>query len=121
VTVCHSKTPGIAAVTAEADIVVAAIGRAGFVTRGFIKPGATVIDVGINRITDRGEAAAILGEASPRVFDFDRRGSVVVGDVHPEVAAVAGALTPVPGGVGPLTIAMLLKNTVAAARARAGV
>ena len=121
VTVCHSKTPGIAAVTAEADIVVAAIGRAGFVTRGFIKPGATVVDVGINRITDRGEAAAILGEASPRVFDFDRRGSVVVGDVHPEVAAVAGALTPVPGGVGPLTIAMLLKNTVAAARARAGV
>jgi methylenetetrahydrofolate dehydrogenase (NADP+)/methenyltetrahydrofolate cyclohydrolase len=114
VTVCHSKT-------AEADIVVAAIGRAGFVTRGFIKPGATVVDVGINRITDRGEAAAILGEASPRVFDFDRRGSVVVGDVHPEVADVAGALTPVPGGVGPLTIAMLLKNTVAAARARAGV
>ena len=121
VTVCHSKTPGIAAVTAEADIVVAAIGRAGFVTRGFIKPGATVIDVGINRITDRAEAAAILGEASPRVSDFDRRGSVVVGDVHPEVADVAGALTPVPGGVGPLTIAMLLKNTVAAARARAGV
>jgi methylenetetrahydrofolate dehydrogenase (NADP+) / methenyltetrahydrofolate cyclohydrolase len=121
VTVCHSKTPGIAAVTAEADIVVAAIGRAGFVTGGFIKPGATVIDVGINRITDRAEAAAILGEASPRVFDFDRRGSVVVGDVHPEVADVAGALTPVPGGVGPLTIAMLLKNTVAAARARAGV
>ena len=121
VTVCHSKTPGIAAVTAEADIVVAAIGRAGFVTRGFIKPGATVIDVGINRITDRAEAAAILGEASPRVTDFDRRGSVVVGDVHPEVADVAGALTPVPGGVGPLTIAMLLKNTVAAARAKAGV
>lgn len=121
VTVCHSKTPGIAAVTAEADIVVAAIGRAGFVTRGFIKPGATVIDVGINRITDRAEAAAILGEASPRVSDFDRRGSVVVGDVHPEVADVAGALTPVPGGVGPLTIAMLLKNTVAAARAKAGV
>jgi methylenetetrahydrofolate dehydrogenase (NADP+)/methenyltetrahydrofolate cyclohydrolase len=121
VTVCHSKTPGIAAVTAEADIVVAAIGRAGFVTRGFIKPGATVIDVGINRITDRAEAAAILGKASPRVTDFDRRGSVVVGDVHPEVADVAGALTPVPGGVGPLTIAMLLKNTVAAARARAGV
>jgi methylenetetrahydrofolate dehydrogenase (NADP+)/methenyltetrahydrofolate cyclohydrolase len=121
VTVCHSKTPGIAAVTAEADIVVAAIGRAGFVTREFIKPGATVIDVGINRITDRAEAAAVLGEASLRVADFDRRGSVVVGDVHPGVADVAGALTPVPGGVGPLTIAMLLKNTVAAARARAGV
>jgi methylenetetrahydrofolate dehydrogenase (NADP+)/methenyltetrahydrofolate cyclohydrolase len=120
VTVCHSKTPGIAAVTAEADIVVAAIGRAGFVTREFVKPGATVIDVGINRITDRSEAAAILGEGSPRVADFGRRGSVVVGDVHPAVADVAGALTPVPGGVGPLTIAMLLKNTVAAARARTG-
>ena len=121
VTVCHSKTKGIAAVAAEADIVVAAIGRAGFVTREFIKPGAAVIDVGINRITDRAEAAALLGEHSPRVADFDRRGSVVVGDVHPEVADVASALTPVPGGVGPLTIAMLLKNTVAAARARAGV
>jgi len=121
VTVCHSKTKGIAAVAAEADIVVAAIGRAGFVTREFIKPGAAVIDVGINRITDRAEAAALLGEDSPRVADFDRRGSVVVGDVHPEVADVASALTPVPGGVGPLTIAMLLKNTVAAARARAGV
>jgi methylenetetrahydrofolate dehydrogenase (NADP+)/methenyltetrahydrofolate cyclohydrolase len=121
VTICHSKTKGIAAVAAEADIVVAAIGRAGFVTREFVKPGATVIDVGINRITDRAEAAAILGEHSPRVADFDRRGSVVVGDVHHEVAEVASALTPVPGGVGPLTIAMLLKNTVAAARARAGV
>jgi methylenetetrahydrofolate dehydrogenase (NADP+) / methenyltetrahydrofolate cyclohydrolase len=120
VTVCHSKTKRIAAVAAEADIVVAAIGRAGFVTPEFIKPGATVIDVGINRITDRAEAAAILGENSPRVADFDRRGSVVVGDVHPAVAEVASALTPVPGGVGPLTIAMLLKNTVAAARARAG-
>ena len=120
VTVCHSKTPGIAAVAAEADIVVAAIGRAGFVTPEFIKPGATVIDVGINRIADRAAAAAILGERSPRVADFDRRGSVVVGDVHPAVADVAGALTPVPGGVGPLTIAMLLKNTVAAARGRTG-
>jgi methylenetetrahydrofolate dehydrogenase (NADP+)/methenyltetrahydrofolate cyclohydrolase len=120
VTVCHSKTKRIAAVAAEADIVVAAIGRAGFVTPEFIKPGATVIDVGINRITDRAEAAAILGENSPRVADFDRRGSVVVGDVHPAVAEVASALTPVPGGVGPLTIAMLLKNTVAAARGRAG-
>ena len=121
VTVCHSKTARIAAVTAEADIVVAAIGRAAFVTRDFIKPGAVVIDVGINRVTDRATAAAILGEGSPRVADFDRRGAVVVGDVHPEVADVASALTPVPGGVGPLTIAMLLKNTVTAARARSGV
>lgn len=118
VTICHSKTPAIAAVAAEADIVVAAIGRAGFVTREFIKPGATVIDVGINRVTERETAVALLGEDSPRIAGFDRRGSVVMGDVHPGVADVAGALSPVPGGVGPLTIAMLLKNTVTAALAR---
>jgi methylenetetrahydrofolate dehydrogenase (NADP+) / methenyltetrahydrofolate cyclohydrolase len=117
VTICHSKTPSLAAVAAEADILVAAIGRAGFVTRDFVKPGATVIDVGINRVTDRAEAVALLGESSPRLADFDRRGAVVVGDVHPRVAEVAGALTPVPGGVGPLTIAMLLRNTVRAAQA----
>jgi methylenetetrahydrofolate dehydrogenase (NADP+) / methenyltetrahydrofolate cyclohydrolase len=117
VTICHSKTPSLAAVAAEADILVAAIGRAGFVTPEFVKPGATVIDVGINRVTDRAEAAALLGESSPRLADFDRRGAVVVGDVHPSVATVAGALTPVPGGVGPLTIAMLLRNTVRAAQA----
>jgi methylenetetrahydrofolate dehydrogenase (NADP+)/methenyltetrahydrofolate cyclohydrolase len=117
VTICHSKTPDISAVAAGADILVAAIGRPGFVTPDFIKPGATVIDVGINRVTDRAMAAAILG-ASPRLADFDRRGSVVVGDVRPDVAEVAGALTPVPGGVGPLTIAMLLKNTVTAAHGR---
>jgi len=115
VTICHSRTASLAAVTAEADLMVAAIGRAGFITREFVKPGATVIDVGMNRVTDRAAAAALLGESSPRVLDFGRRGSVVVGDVHPEVATVASALTPVPGGVGPLTIAMLLKNTVAAA------
>ena len=118
VTICHSKTPSIAEVAAEGDILVAAIGRPGFVTPEFVKPGATVIDVGINRVTDRRLAAALLGAASPRVQDFDRRGSVVVGDVHPAVADVAGALTPVPGGVGPLTIAMLLRNTVAAAAGR---
>jgi methylenetetrahydrofolate dehydrogenase (NADP+)/methenyltetrahydrofolate cyclohydrolase len=119
VTICHSKTRSLAAVTAEADILVAAIGRPGFVTPDFVRPGATVVDVGINRVTDRALAAALLGDSSPRLSDFDRRGSVVVGDVHPRVADVAGALTPVPGGVGPLTIAMLLKNTVAAAVARA--
>jgi len=118
VTICHSKTPALPVVAAEADILVAAIGRAGFVTPEFVKPGATVIDVGINRVTDRAVAAQLLGEASPRIADFDRRGSVVVGDVHPRVAEVAGSLTPVPGGVGPLTIAMLLKNTVTAAKAR---
>ena len=121
VTICHSKTEALKSVTAEADILVAAIGRAGFVTPEFVKTGATVIDVGINRVTDRSIAAAILGQGSPRLGDFDRRGSLVMGDVHPAVAEVASAMTPVPGGVGPLTIAMLLKNTVSAARARAGV
>jgi methylenetetrahydrofolate dehydrogenase (NADP+) / methenyltetrahydrofolate cyclohydrolase len=120
VTICHSKTPSLPAVAVEADILVAAIGRAGFVTRDFVKPGAAVIDVGINRVADRALAMQLLGEDSPRVADFDRRGSVVVGDVHPRVADVAGWLTPVPGGVGPLTIAMLLKNTVTAANARQG-
>ena len=120
VTICHSKTPDLPAVAREADILVAAIGRAGFVTREFVKPGATVIDVGINRVTDRHEAEGLFGASSPRMADFERRGSLVVGDVHPNVVEVAGALTPVPGGVGPLTIAMLLKNTMAAAEARAG-
>jgi methylenetetrahydrofolate dehydrogenase (NADP+) / methenyltetrahydrofolate cyclohydrolase len=120
VTICHSKTPDLPSVAAEADILVAAIGRAGFVTPAFVKPGATVIDVGINRVTDRAEAESLFEPGTSRRADFDRRGSVVVGDVHPKVADVAGALTPVPGGVGPLTIAMLLKNTVKAAIARAG-
>ncbi|HVH54806.1 MAG TPA: bifunctional 5,10-methylenetetrahydrofolate dehydrogenase/5,10-methenyltetrahydrofolate cyclohydrolase [Vicinamibacterales bacterium] len=120
VTICHSKTPDLPAVAREADILVAAIGRAGFVTREFVKPGATVIDVGINRVTDRHEAEGLFGASSPRIADFERRRSLVVGDVHPNVVEVAGALTPVPGGVGPLTIAMLLKNTMAAAEARAG-
>jgi methylenetetrahydrofolate dehydrogenase (NADP+)/methenyltetrahydrofolate cyclohydrolase len=118
VTICHSKTPDLPSVAASADILVAAIGRTGFVTKTFVKPGATVIDVGINRVTDRALAASLFGDGSTRLADFDRRGSVVAGDVHPAVADVAGALTPVPGGVGPLTIAMLLKNTVAAAKAR---
>jgi methylenetetrahydrofolate dehydrogenase (NADP+)/methenyltetrahydrofolate cyclohydrolase len=118
VTICHSKTPDLAAVAARADILVAAIGRAAFVTPPFVKPGATVIDVGINRIADRAVAAGLFPEGSKRLADFDRRGSVLVGDVHPAVAEVAGALTPVPGGVGPLTVAMLLKNTLAAAQAR---
>ena len=120
VTICHSKTPDLPGVSRGADILVAAIGRAGFVTPEFVKPGATVVDVGINRITDRSEVISIFGSDSTRVADFDKRGSIVMGDVHPAVASVAGALTPVPGGVGPLTIAMLLKNTLAAAEARAG-
>ena len=118
VTICHSKTPDLAAVAARADILVAAIGRPGLVTKPFVKPGATVIDVGTTPVSDRAVIERLFGSGSPRLEALERRGSVVVGDVHPEVAEVAGALTPVPGGVGPLTIAMLLKNTVAAASAR---
>ena len=118
VTICHSRTRDLALVAAGADVLVAAVGRAGFVTRAFVKPGAVVIDVGINRVTDREQAASLVGPLSPRLDEFDAKGSLLVGDVHPEVAEVAGALTPVPGGVGPLTIAMLLKSTVAAANAR---
>jgi methylenetetrahydrofolate dehydrogenase (NADP+) / methenyltetrahydrofolate cyclohydrolase len=118
ITICHSKTPDLPAVAASADILVAAIGRAGFVTPAFVKPGATVVDVGINRVTDAAAVRDLFDPGSTRRADFERRGSVVVGDVHPKVVEVAGALTPVPGGVGPLTIAMLLKNTVKAAATR---
>lgn len=117
VTICHSKTADLQATARSADILVAAIGRAGFVTKEFVKPGATVVDVGINRVTERDAAAGLFG-TSARMEEFERRGSAVVGDVHPNVADIAGALTPVPGGVGPLTIAMLLKNTLAAAEGR---
>jgi methylenetetrahydrofolate dehydrogenase (NADP+)/methenyltetrahydrofolate cyclohydrolase len=120
VTICHSRTRDLAALTRQADILVAAVGRTAFVTPEHVKPGATVVDVGINRVTDGGEVARLFPETSARRADFAKRGSVVVGDVHPAVADVAGALTPVPGGVGPLTIALLLTNTVAAAEARAG-
>jgi methylenetetrahydrofolate dehydrogenase (NADP+)/methenyltetrahydrofolate cyclohydrolase len=119
VTICHSKTPDLPVTAARADILIAAIGRPAFVTRAFVKPGAAVVDVGTTPVADRALVQEIFGAASPRLETFDRRGSVVVGDVHPSVAEVAGALTPVPGGVGPLTIAMLLKNTLAAAEARA--
>ncbi len=118
VTICHSRTPDLAATAAHADLVVAAIGRPAFVTAEFVKPGATVVDVGINRLTDRASVERIFAAGAKARDTFARRGSVVVGDVHPEVAEVAGALTPVPGGVGPLTIAMLLKNTVRAAEGR---
>ncbi len=118
VTICHSKTPDLAGIASSADILVAALGRPGFVTAAFVRPGATVIDVGINRVTDPSVARGLFEAGSPRLADFDRRGALLVGDVHPGVADVAGALTPVPGGVGPLTIAMLLRNTVTAAKAR---
>jgi methylenetetrahydrofolate dehydrogenase (NADP+)/methenyltetrahydrofolate cyclohydrolase len=120
VTVCHSKTPDLAAVCREADILVAAVGRAGLVTKAFVKPGATVVDVGMNTVTDPSIVAQWYPEGHPRLARFRTHGSLLVGDVHPEVAEVAGALTPVPGGVGPLTIAMLMMNTLRAARARTG-
>jgi methylenetetrahydrofolate dehydrogenase (NADP+)/methenyltetrahydrofolate cyclohydrolase len=118
VMICHSKTQDLAARAAEADILVAAIGRPAFVTREFIKPGAAVIDVGINPLKTRDQVVSIFGADSPRVATFDAKGSAMVGDVHPHVAEIAGALSPVPGGVGPLTIAMLLKNTLIAAMSR---
>jgi methylenetetrahydrofolate dehydrogenase (NADP+)/methenyltetrahydrofolate cyclohydrolase len=118
ITICHSKTPDLPSVARSADILVAAIGRPGFVTADFVKPGATVVDVGTTPVSDRAAVERIFGAASPRMAAFEKRGSIVVGDVHPGAASVAGALTPVPGGVGPLTIALLLKNTIAAAQAR---
>ena len=121
VTICHSKTGDLPEVCRRADILVAAIGRAGMVTREFVKPGATVIDVGINKITDRGEFDRFFSGNKKREETFLAKGSTLVGDVHPEVAEVAGAITPVPGGVGPLTIAMLMANTVKAAMLRRGI
>jgi methylenetetrahydrofolate dehydrogenase (NADP+) / methenyltetrahydrofolate cyclohydrolase len=118
VTVCHSKTRDLAEVCRRADILVAAIGRAGMVTRDFVRPGATVIDVGMNRVTDAVEFSRLFAGNPKREETFRTKGSVLVGDVHPEVADVAGAITPVPGGVGPLTIAMLMSNTVKAAKMR---
>jgi len=120
VTVCHSKTRDLPGVCRRADIVVAAIGRAGMVTREYVKPGATVIDVGINKVTDRAEFERFFAGNKKREETFLAKGSTLVGDVHPEVAEIAGAITPVPGGVGPLTIAMLMANTVKAAKMRRG-
>jgi len=120
VTVCHSKTRDLPGVCRRADILVAAIGRAGMITKDFVKPGATVIDVGTNKVTDRAEFERLFRGNAKREEGFRTRGSTLAGDVHPEVAEVAGALTPVPGGVGPLTIAMLMFNTVRAAKLRRG-
>jgi methylenetetrahydrofolate dehydrogenase (NADP+) / methenyltetrahydrofolate cyclohydrolase len=115
VTICHSRTADLAGIAGRADIIVAALGRPAFVRRAFVKPGATIIDVGINLVTDAALAHSIFPEGHPRRALFDRKGSVLVGDVHPEVIDIAGAMTPVPGGVGPLTIAMLMANTIKAA------
>jgi methylenetetrahydrofolate dehydrogenase (NADP+)/methenyltetrahydrofolate cyclohydrolase len=118
VTVCHSKTRDLPGVCRRADILVAAIGRAGMITQEFVKPGATVIDVGMNQVTERTEFDRLFAGNAKREEAFRTRGSTLVGDVHPKVAEVAGAITPVPGGVGPLTIAMLMANTVRAAKLR---
>jgi methylenetetrahydrofolate dehydrogenase (NADP+) / methenyltetrahydrofolate cyclohydrolase len=120
VTICHSRTRDLPAVTRTADLLVVAIGRAGFIRGEHIKPGATVIDVGMNRISDPNEVRALFGEeADKRLEVLAKRGATLVGDVHPaEAAEVAGKLTPVPGGVGLLTVAMLMKNTLKAAKLR---
>jgi len=118
VTICHSKTPNLAEMCRHADLLVAAVGRPGIVTRDFVKPGATVVDVGINRVTDPAIASTLYPAGHKRLALFQSKGSILVGDVHPGVEEVAGALTPVPGGVGPLTITMLMANTLKAARDR---
>jgi methylenetetrahydrofolate dehydrogenase (NADP+)/methenyltetrahydrofolate cyclohydrolase len=119
VTICHSKTPDLAHVCHEAEILVAAIGRPAALTADYIRPHATVIDVGVNRITDRAQAAGIFRGNVEKLAAFDKKGSMLVGDVHPlDVAEKSAAYTPVPGGVGPLTIAMLMANTVDSAERR---
>jgi methylenetetrahydrofolate dehydrogenase (NADP+)/methenyltetrahydrofolate cyclohydrolase len=120
VTICHSKTRDLPAITKQADILVAAIGRPGFITREMVNPGATLVDVGINRITTREEFDRFFKGNEKREAAFAKRGSVVVGDVDPKAFEISGAYTPVPGGVGLLTIAMLMSNTVRAARMRRG-
>ena len=120
VTICHSRTRDLPSITRQADILIAAIGRPAFIRGDYIKPGATVIDVGVNKITDKDEAAAVFGSEAPkRIAAIEKRGYTLVGDVHPaEADHVAGRRTPVPGGVGLLTVAMLMRNTVQAARWR---
>ena len=120
VTICHSKTRDLPEVVRRADIVVAAMGKAGYVAADWIRSGATVIDVGTNKVTDSFEAERLLKNFPARLEKFRAKGSVLVGDVHPDAANTAGALTPVPGGVGPMTITMLMSNTVKAARLRRG-
>jgi len=120
VTVCHSRTVDLPAYTSTADILVAAIGKAAMVKPEMVKPGAAVIDVGINRLMDKNKVREYFPDDPKRQEEFAAKGSTLIGDVHPRVAEVAGAITPVPGGVGPLTIAMLMANTVKAARLRRG-
>lgn len=118
VSICHSRTPDLKAITRQADILVAAVGRPAMLTSEHVAPGTTVIDVGINAVTDKAQADEIFANHPKRLAVFNKRGTVLVGDVHPDVADVAGAMSPVPGGVGPLTIAMLMANTVKSAEKR---
>src|SRR5664279_399011 len=118
VTVCHSKTRDLPAVCRRADILIAAIGKSGMITRDYVKPGACVIDVGMNKIADAADFAKFFAGDAKREAAFAKNGSTLMGDVDPQVAEVAGSITPVPGGVGPLTIAMLMSNTVKAAKLR---
>jgi len=120
VTICQSRTRDLAAVAREADILVAATGKPAMVTPDYVKPGAVAIDVGISRVTNARAAERIFASQPKRLAVFEKSRSILVGDIHPDVASVAGALTPVPGGVGPLTIAMLMANTVKAAERRFG-
>jgi methylenetetrahydrofolate dehydrogenase (NADP+)/methenyltetrahydrofolate cyclohydrolase len=120
VTICHSKTRDLAKVCQRADILIAAIGRPTMITQEFVKAGATVIDVGMNRVSDAALAKDIIGGDPEKLASFEKKGYILAGDVLPAVAEVAGAMTPVPGGVGPLTIAMLMSNTVRAAKLRRG-
>ena len=120
VTICHSKTRELPDSVRRADIVVAAMGKPGYVQADWIRPGATVVDVGTNKVTDSQEAESLLCNFPARLQKFREKGSVLVGDVHPDAVHTAGALTPVPGGVGPMTITMLMSNTVRAARLRRG-
>jgi methylenetetrahydrofolate dehydrogenase (NADP+)/methenyltetrahydrofolate cyclohydrolase len=121
VTICHSRTSNLDAECRQADILVAAIGRPGFVRGNFLKAGAVVVDVGINRLGSRAEAEKVFAGHEEKLAEFDRKGSLIVGDVHPLEVEQAAAVTPVPGGVGPLTIAMLMSNTVALAERRLGI
>src|SRR5271154_1962769 len=120
VTICHSKTRDLPDVVRRADIVVAAMGKAGYVAADWIRPGAVVIDVGTNKVTDANEAERLLQNFPQRLEKFHAKGSVLIGDVHPDAINTAGALTPVPGGVGPMTITMLMSNTIKAAKLRRG-
>jgi methylenetetrahydrofolate dehydrogenase (NADP+) / methenyltetrahydrofolate cyclohydrolase len=121
VTICHSRTQNLAEVCRRAEILVAAIGKPAMITPDMVRPGATVIDVGINRITDLETFLQIFAGNTAREKQFAEKGFTLVGDVHPAVTEIAGAITPVPGGVGPLTIAMLMANTIKAAKMRRNV